>query len=572
MTPAFGGGDNLWEALLHYVEGESRIEDPSFFLHPEGRTHPEKEIGEFLRLVKEDPSISCRFPARAYYVKKFLGMALEETPCPELDRFLDAVRGDRISIVFADAHINSPASMFGHTFLRIFEEEGSLYSFIANYSAKVERDPGLTYAIKGLTGGYRGYFSVAPFYEKIREYAGIEGRDLWEYELEVDPELLHLLKLHLFELREIYSNYYFFTKNCSSEVFYLLRILYPEENLTLKTSWTVPVDTLKFLKERGLIKGERYSPSLLRQIDSGAERLRDDEVDEIKGWVQKGKALGEAKSGLYYETAGNYVRFLFYRGSLDQKRYRKLYLQSLRMRRMAGKGGKVEVKKPPSPLSTHSSQRLSFGGGIRDSGGDPQFVYLLSYRPVYHDLLDRPNGFRRGSEIRFSQVDLEYSPGQGVLNLKRWILIRILSLEPVKAFYRPVSWFVNLSYERQPGKEGDEVGFAALRSGGGYTLSLLGLNLSFLAEARSRAYSTSSGSLGGGVRTVLLVQGGILSAIASLSYGGFLLGPDRGDYLLARSGLSLHPFRNYSFRVLWEGYGPDLRNRYSLTATINLYF
>ncbi len=572
MTPAEGGGDNLWKALLHYIDWESRIEDPSFFLHQEGRWDPDQELQEFIRRLKKNPDLQCRFPARAYYVREILGIYFPQRQCDELQKFLNAFRGDSISIVFADAHINSPASMFGHTFLRIYEEERSLYSFIANYSAKVERDPGITYAIKGLTGGYRGFYSVAPFYEKIREYSGIEGRDLWEYELIADPKRLHLLKLHLFELRGVYSNYYFFTKNCSSEVFYLLRILYPDSNLLMETTWTIPVDTIRLLRRRGFVRRVRFTPSLLKELETFSEYLSKEEISEIKKWARGKGSLSLRGKALYYETAGSYVRFLYYRGSLDLESYRKLYLESLRMRARARSERKIKVKKTTPPHLSHGSQRLSIGAGAKKVGGGSSGIYTLSYRPVYHDLLDRPDGFRKGSEIRFSQVDLEYLVPEGSLLLSKWTLIRIVSLEPVKTFYRPISWFVNFGFERGPLKRGGEGGFLSLRSGGGYTVSLGGAGFSILAEARARTYSTESFSGGGGLKGVLLYQGKVFSLLASLFYGGFAAGKDKGTYLSAKTGISLHPFRNYSLRIEAESSGFARQDWQRIIGSFHLYF
>ena len=233
--------------LLHYKEGKSTIEDKKFFLHPEGYKEPFKELEETVKRLKSEPKLRCKFPARACFIEKYLKVKLPKPKCPELEKFLSEVKGSRISIIFADYHINSPASMFGHTFLRIFEKERNLYTYVVNYSANVDESNPILYAFKGLFGYYKGYYSVAPFYIKIKEYVGIEGRDLWEYELKVSAERLHLLKLHLWELKNVYSYYYFFQKNCSSEVFHTLNLLYPEDKFELKTWWTVPIYTVKFL-------------------------------------------------------------------------------------------------------------------------------------------------------------------------------------------------------------------------------------------------------------------------------------------------------------------------------------
>ncbi len=66
-------------------------------------------------------------------------------------------------MVFASGYVNSPASMFGHTFLRIDSslENSPLLSFAVNYAALTDpKDGGIAFTVKGMLGGYKGYYSV----------------------------------------------------------------------------------------------------------------------------------------------------------------------------------------------------------------------------------------------------------------------------------------------------------------------------------------------------------------------------------------------------------------------------
>ena len=79
--------------------------------------------------------------------------------------------------------------MFGHTFLRIDQkgqtEQTRLLAYTINYAADVPSDAGLWYPIKGIFGGFKGFFSTPPYYLKVQEYRDIENRDMWEYRLTV---------------------------------------------------------------------------------------------------------------------------------------------------------------------------------------------------------------------------------------------------------------------------------------------------------------------------------------------------------------------------------------------------
>jgi hypothetical protein len=86
--------------------------------------------------------------------------------------------------------MNNPASMFGHTFLRVDKNregpEQTLLNYGVNYAANVDTKNvnALAYAFEGLFGFFRGTFTLFPYYAKVQEYSNWESRDLWEYELD----------------------------------------------------------------------------------------------------------------------------------------------------------------------------------------------------------------------------------------------------------------------------------------------------------------------------------------------------------------------------------------------------
>jgi len=106
-------------------------------------------------------------------------------------------------MVFPTAHINSPASMYGHTFLRVSSNHDTpLISNAINFAAKTNDTNGLIFAYKGLFGEYEGRYSILPYYEKIKEYNNLEQRDIWEYDLDLTQEEINRLVLHTFELKD----------------------------------------------------------------------------------------------------------------------------------------------------------------------------------------------------------------------------------------------------------------------------------------------------------------------------------------------------------------------------------
>ena len=69
-----------------------------------------------------DSHPQCRFPARLHWLRTRLGIdtaTLPAQPCPRLEAWMAEINPAGVTLVFPSAYVNSPASMFGHTLLRI---------------------------------------------------------------------------------------------------------------------------------------------------------------------------------------------------------------------------------------------------------------------------------------------------------------------------------------------------------------------------------------------------------------------------------------------------------------------
>ena len=66
---------------------------------------------------------------------------------------------------------------------------------------------GFAYAVKGIFGLYKGYYSILPYYVKVREYNDLERRDVWEYTLNLTPPEVVRMFRHIWELRDISYNF-----------------------------------------------------------------------------------------------------------------------------------------------------------------------------------------------------------------------------------------------------------------------------------------------------------------------------------------------------------------------------
>jgi hypothetical protein len=120
-------GEPAWRKLLHYKGGRSRADTPAFFLSPRGRDDPAAEL-EATRAAMADPARrhpptrqhpQCAFPARHRFLRERTGFAAPRVACPDFEEWRDRLGARTVSLIFTSAYAENPASMFGHTLLRL---------------------------------------------------------------------------------------------------------------------------------------------------------------------------------------------------------------------------------------------------------------------------------------------------------------------------------------------------------------------------------------------------------------------------------------------------------------------
>lgn len=126
-----------------------------------------------------------------FFIKSLDIKPKEELECSDLNNFIDYISPKSISIVFPAAYLNSPAFMFGHTFLLVSTNYNSrLLSFAINWAADADEktENMLAFSFKGLFGGYVSKYSFKPYYDMLKTYKDSENRDLYEYDLDFSAE------------------------------------------------------------------------------------------------------------------------------------------------------------------------------------------------------------------------------------------------------------------------------------------------------------------------------------------------------------------------------------------------
>jgi hypothetical protein len=223
-----------WKRLLHYDNGSSEVVSPGFFLHERGGIDPLAELDLTISLLglAGGQEVACRVPARYTWLKSE-GLVTADhdlSRCADLVRYEAGFGRETLSIVFVTEHldgVHSLSSTFGHILLHfgapdIPRQEGAT----VHYAAEPTSDGFPEFAIKGVFGGYEGWFRKSSF-ASIRElYSENEQRYLVLYELEMPPGRIRQLVQHLYELRKARFDYHFIRENCAYQIARLVEIAY----------------------------------------------------------------------------------------------------------------------------------------------------------------------------------------------------------------------------------------------------------------------------------------------------------------------------------------------------------
>ena len=491
--------DPAWHTLLHFKKtlfgSHSLIDDPRFFLSPSGKTDPEAELEATLRsffsqeLEEAQPSV-CRFVGRYDWLADKLEIDRSKLPVPECRRFqeiLEEIKPASVTLIFPAAHINSPASMFGHTLLTVDTASGSrLLAQAINYSAVTRETFGPLFAIKGLFGFYPGYFSVLPYYAKLQEYSDIEHRDIWEYPLNLNGEEIKRLLMHTFEMDRIYSDYYFFDENCSYTLLFLLDSARPSLGLTDQLPlWVIPIDTIRKVKETGLVTGAIYRPSRATMIRHLASLLPRSEwkisrgisVGRINPDILLEEKIAPERKIVICDLAAEHLQYQYSRKDIEPGEFQERFWKILRVRSaLGGAESKYEVPPPARPDEGHLSNRLRLGAGVRRD----RIFEEVGIRPAYHDLLDNGRGYIEGAQIIFGDAALRFYSSERKLILQKLDIIDIVSLSPRDTFFHPFSWKIKTGLVQRTGGDGRDHLVYGLNPGGGVSYPLGKGNLLYL--------------------------------------------------------------------------------------------
>jgi len=473
-----------WIKLLFYAKKAfgrqaSLFDTPDFFLSPEGKTSPFLEMQAMLKGMYKDPEEFpnpehhplCKFPVRADFLISNLGIERTTLPTPKCElreTWLARNLVNEVSLVFSSYYTDNPASMFGHSFLKLrikpvgsrakqSQSANELLDFAVNYAAHMGDVDLLTYYWKGLTGQFPGKFSMEPFYVKVQEYNNFEQRDLWVYDLALTEEESIRLASIMWEIGENEINYYYFDDNCSALMLALLDAAKPELDLYSKLphQWIIPVDTLKVVTETpGLVTNIHYIPSTrtkfltrFRFLDSREQKLVDYLVTK-NAPEHLASETADLPTDTRIEVLDTLVELVDFKEDIAGADlgtvFKELRAEALRLRAgipMRSKKLAIIPNEKERPDKAHGTTLLSVAFGPDSNGAQ---LAQLHWRPALHGFADAGEGYPEGLNIGFLNTRLAWDNESKKYILRNLGGLEIKSVPTVEPVIKKNAWTINI--------------------------------------------------------------------------------------------------------------------------------
>lgn len=590
--------ERVWHLLLHYRKSlwggyASEADDPGFFLSPGGKHDPRAELEATLAHFFSDELVGrsqqpaqCAFIARYHWLDGHLGFDRARLPpqrCERFENWYAELDPEAITLIFASAFMNNPASMFGHTLLRVDRkgqtEQTRILAYTINYAADVPPDPGLLYAVYGIGGGYRGFFSTVPYYLKVQEYGDIENRDLWEYRLNFSQDQVRRLLMHAWELGNASFDYYFFKENCSYHLLSLLEVADPSLHLRDHfTFWTVPADTVRLLgRQPGLVADIVYRPARSSVI----KRTRDTLTARERHWLglileQPEQARSEGfgtlaldRRALVLDLASDY---LLYKAATSpgrrdayKSKNRTVLVERSRLRVRSQVLAIPPFTSPPD--RGHGPSRVGLGVGWRND----EVFEEVTVRAGYHDLLDPDAGYTPNAQIELLSARIRHYEDRDQTRLDGLTLASVVSLSPVDALFHPPSWKVSAGLQTL---SNDRCGLCSEWNGNAgigaaFEATWIGRQVLFaFAEADanySQGFEENHRVGGGGTVGILATLSERWKLLGSTTYLDYPLG-DQSDDLRAFAGLRFTIQQNWAARFEFNHRDDDDQGVFTVQA------
>lgn len=445
---------STWQKLLVYNDnGESYIHSDHFFLSAQGATDPLAELSATLTAfaapvapANPDAHAQCRFPARYQWLRQQLNLSdfnIEQLSCPQFNQFNEKQNIHSVSVIFASGFLANPASYYGHLLLKLNtshsdSDHKALQDTAINFGADVPVDENMAlYVIKGIVGQYDASFTRQKYFYHAGNYRESELRDLWEYELALEPQDINLLLGHLWELLDADYQYYFFNRNCAFHMGELLQLVLTTKLAANKRLWMTPQSIMQNLSAvnyngKPLVHTITYHPSRQSRLYQRFSFLNKPQKAMLHNLVNKPDLINDidlsafviAQQHEIVDTLIDYYQFLRKEAAGTNDEHNIRYKQAVLLRYQLPPGPGAD--KFSSAAQPHLGRKPSYSS-VQIMGNSETATYgLLQLRPAYYDALDAEEGHVSFSALSMGEVVLGFTENR--LFLKDLSLLKIESI------------------------------------------------------------------------------------------------------------------------------------------------
>lgn len=429
--------DQYWARLLHAEDGISHVVSPEFFISNNGRFDIRAEQKAFVKALKSNDSlqVACNFPARYKWIKsqKLTDVQVDLNACGELTKYRNEFQRKDLYLGYITEFLDSPASAFGHLMVVFHDPQKPMeLADVIHFAADSNKEKGLGYITKGLSGGFSGYFVRDPFFEKSNEYLIVEQRAIHLLKIELTDDQIENLILHLYELRKAEFKYYFIDENCAFQLADFLNVAVPDKNYRMASRQVVlPIDVVRLNADR-ISKHITYVPTHKR-INEIATKLTQAELTEVQAVIDQKISPNPDSSDAVKELLALQYQYAF-------RRSRKPYPNHVEVDELnfTRANSAIDVDDPLKKRTSDVGLSVGFLNSGAKSGTRLEIAPLASANRV-------------GALVKESQLDvltttLDYTNNRWALNELR--LLKIASTPNALQFNSPWSWGAGISINR----------------------------------------------------------------------------------------------------------------------------
>lgn len=402
-----------WQALTHSIDGYSGIRDSRFSLISRSSSKNNSEFDaskEVLLSALTASPITCRFPARQLWLSKKFGTSQADlSHCSGLQEFLEKVPTDKIALVFSSENLASPSSMMGHILIKLsgLDSQSQYREYAISFYTDITGVNVPKIMFESLVTGKKGIFALSTYSEKLNLYLNDEGRNVWEYDLELNKDEKQLLMLHLWELKQASLDYFFHTYNCATLTNFILAVAKPEL-LPEKIDNITPIDVVKRVSKTGVVAAARVLSSEQWEARMLGEAAKPSLKNIARLFISDGKVeriqeiKDEEQRFVIIELTKKYLSILRRSEKIAQEKYQDrmstLQLASEQLKNNYSvdiSDFKVPTKTPPDSQWTM--------GVVHEQG---KLFSTFSYLPTSHDLDDDNRQYFSENELQLGAISI----------------------------------------------------------------------------------------------------------------------------------------------------------------------